>query len=1014
MVRSVRHKGHRAFTPRPFLISIALFTLLAFTSWIAGWSGKGQSATSNIAIQKRADYGADFLDIPSLNATDEELEVPLAPRFYMCKSITNAKQCRLVRLADDQCAFVKQNCPDEGGLFPYIELYYCGLRHVQPIAFIIIVAWLSMLFSTIGIAASDFLCINLSTIASILGMSESLAGVTFLAFGNGSPDVFSTFAAMGSNSGSLAVGELIGAACFITAVVAGSMALVRPFRVARRSFVRDVGYFIIAGSFSLVVLADGELHVWECVTMIALYIFYVVMVVSWHWYLTKKRRRFEREFAARAQFHIPQSQELDLQEPYTDDDPVAGETQGSLNGQLAPDFEELGIPAWKDNEDEDDETRNRYLAEIRENMHVTRPTPPRRRTTLNPIRPSLVGALEFQSVLSSLQKAKNIHDNTIDLPQYSDDTIADQHSHRRRASTFLNRNHQGSSTHEQEGQNRLRSVSMNDAPGTQVNAAVDPSQNALPRLEVPQNHVYLHSENRDWPSIVESPLIMSPVVSSNHSTRSLTPPRSPTGQSTDLLTVPSENFRAPNYQASPLSQNISTSDVSPLSSARALRTTVSSEDNSETSSIVAFPSFLDTPAPASPLSHLPKALPSPAWATSRAEVEGLTEGASPESSIYRSTPRRFLPPLQLVFATLFPTLCNWRAKTIFEKLLGVVAAPSVFFLTLTVPVMDPNRGDAESENESSANDEDRPRPIIRLPDDSPLLPPSNASPSVDYQPLDPGSRSVHDIPVIPTDRQRLDSEMPAVPAQSTEASSQAPTRSWYRWLTVVQAFTAPLFVVVISWSNLDSDHNPRNLIIPILSGLLLSLISAAALIIVLKDRQLTQPPNWLRPVLAFIGFIVGICWIATIADEVVSLLKTLGVIMNISDSLLGLTVFAVGNSLGDLVADVTVARLGFPVMALSACFGGPMLNILLGIGIGGLYMSWHSTQHKPSFSTNEPYRIVISKTLVISGVTLLVTLLGLLIIVPLNNWKMDRRIGWGLVALWTLSTLGNVIAEVVT
>jgi sodium/potassium/calcium exchanger 6 len=139
--------------------------------------------------------------------------------------------------------------------------------------------------------------------------------------------------------------------------------------------------------------------------------------------------------------------------------------------------------------------------------------------------------------------------------------------------------------------------------------------------------------------------------------------------------------------------------------------------------------------------------------------------------------------------------------------------------------------------------------------------------------------------------------------------------------------------------------------------------------------------------------------------------------MNISDSLLGLTVFAVGNSLGDLVANVTVARLGFPVMALSACFGGPMLNILLGIGIGGLYMSWHSTQHQQTLSAGAvptgPYRIVISKTLVISGVTLLITLLGLLIIVPLNNWKMDRRIGWGLVALWVLSTLGNVIAEVV-
>jgi hypothetical protein len=86
MVRSLRHKRHKAFTPRPFFISIALFTLLAFTSWIAGWSGKGQLATSNIALQERADYGADFVNISSLNAADEELEVPLAPRLHVSET----------------------------------------------------------------------------------------------------------------------------------------------------------------------------------------------------------------------------------------------------------------------------------------------------------------------------------------------------------------------------------------------------------------------------------------------------------------------------------------------------------------------------------------------------------------------------------------------------------------------------------------------------------------------------------------------------------------------------------------------------------------------------------------------------------------------------------------------------------------------------------------------------------------------------------------------------------------
>ncbi len=48
----------------------------------------------------------------------------------------------------------------------------------------------------------------------------------------------------------------------------------------------------------------------------------------------------------------------------------------------------------------------------------------------------------------------------------------------------------------------------------------------------------------------------------------------------------------------------------------------------------------------------------------------------------------------------------------------------------------------------------------------------------------------------------------------------------------------------------------------------------------------------------------------------------------------------------------------------------------------------------------------------ISAITLLVTLVGLLIMVPLNKWTMDRRIGWGLIALWCLSTVGNVVVEV--
>lgn len=193
--------------------------------------------------------------------------------------------------------------------------------------------------------------------------------------------------------------------------------------------------------------------------------------------------------------------------------------------------------------------------------------------------------------------------------------------------------------------------------------------------------------------------------------------------------------------------------------------------------------------------------------------------------------------------------------------------------------------------------------------------------------------------------------------------------------------------------------------------------SLILLLVLLTTTTPIRPPSW-RTLLCFLGFAVSISWISSIANEVVGVLKTLGVIMNMSDAILGLTIFAVGNSLGDFVADVTVARLGFPVMALSACFGGPMLNILLGIGISGCYLTikgarHHHEKHPDRPPKFKPYHIDISTTLVISGATLLVTLVGLLVAVPWRKWRMDKTIGWGLVALWMASTLANVIVEVV-
>jgi len=82
------------------------------------------------------------------------------------------------------------------------------------------------------------------------------------------------------------------------------------------------------------------------------------------------------------------------------------------------------------------------------------------------------------------------------------------------------------------------------------------------------------------------------------------------------------------------------------------------------------------------------------------------------------------------------------------------------------------------------------------------------------------------------------------------------------------------------------------------------------------------------------SFVMSIVWIYVIANELVEILATIGHIIGFSTSILGLTILAWGNSIGDLFADVLLARGGHAVMAASGCWGGPTFNILIGLGLG--------------------------------------------------------------------------------
>ena len=71
-------------------------------------------------------------------------------------------------------------------------------------------------------------------------------------------------------------------------------------------------------------------------------------------------------------------------------------------------------------------------------------------------------------------------------------------------------------------------------------------------------------------------------------------------------------------------------------------------------------------------------------------------------------------------------------------------------------------------------------------------------------------------------------------------------------------------------------------------------------------------------------------WLDLFADELVALVETLGVETAMKPATLGLTLLAIGNSVGDLVADTAFARAGNPQMGFSSCFGSLMFNDIVG------------------------------------------------------------------------------------
>uniref|UniRef100_A0A8C2EP49 Sodium/calcium exchanger membrane region domain-containing protein n=1 Tax=Cyprinus carpio TaxID=7962 RepID=A0A8C2EP49_CYPCA len=158
-------------------------------------------------------------------------------------------------------------------------------------------------------------------------------------------------------------------------------------------------------------------------------------------------------------------------------------------------------------------------------------------------------------------------------------------------------------------------------------------------------------------------------------------------------------------------------------------------------------------------------------------------------------------------------------------------------------------------------------------------------------------------------------------------------------------------------------------------------------------------PRWHRWFM--ITFIASTLWIAIFSYLMVWMVTIISYTLGIPDYIMGITFLAAGTSVPDCMASLIVARQGMGDMAVSNSIGSNIFDILLGLGFPWALRTLVVDHGSAIFINN--------KGLVYSVILLLASVFLTVLSVHLNGWKLDRKLGLGLMLLYSIFLLCSIL-----